>query len=75
MWFPAWTEPGCADYAVQDSVRTLVGPSVEYTYSFLRTNASGKAHMILRLNDGLKAAQVFAVRDVEMLKQDEVDSL
>ena len=51
------------------------GLSVEYMYSFLRTNESGKAHMILRLNDGPKAAQVFVVRGVEMLSQTDVDNL
>ena len=51
------------------------GLSVEYMYSFLRTNVKGTAHMILRLNDGPKAAQVFAVRGVEMLSQTDVDNL
>ncbi len=51
------------------------GLSVEYMYSFLRTNSNGTAHMILRLNDGQKAAQVFAIRGVEMLDQEAVDNL
>ena len=51
------------------------GLSVEYTYSFLRTNANGTAHMILRLNDGQKAAQVFAEKGVVMLSQTDVDNL
>lgn len=51
------------------------GLSVEYMYSFLRTNANGTAHMILRLNDGQKAAQVFAEKGVTMLSQTDVDNL
>ena len=51
------------------------GLSVEYMYSFLRTNANGTAHMILRLNDGQKAAQVFAEKGVVMLSQTDVDNL
>ena len=51
------------------------GLSVEYMYSFLRTNANGTAHMILRLNDGQKAAQVFAEKGVVMLNQTDVDNL
>ena len=51
------------------------GLSVEYMYSFLRTNDASKAHMILRMDDGQKAAQVFAMRDVEMLSQEDVDKL
>ncbi|MBR2699581.1 MAG: acetolactate synthase, partial [Clostridia bacterium] len=34
------------------------GLSVEYMYSFLRKAGDGTAHMILRLNDGARAAQV-----------------
>ncbi len=49
--------------------------SVEYMYSFLRASANGTANMILRLNDGPKAAQVFALKDVVMLSQDDVDAL
>jgi len=51
------------------------GLSVEYMYSFLRTNESGTAHMILRLNDGQKAAKVFSMKDVTMLSQEDVDQL
>ena len=51
------------------------GLSVEYMYSFLRASANGTANMILRLNDGPKAAQVFALKDVVMLSQDDVDAL
>ena len=31
--------------------------------------------MILRLNDGKRAAQVFGMKDVVMLSQEEVDNL
>ena len=51
------------------------GLSVEYMYSFLRKAESGSAHMILRLNDGKRAAQVFGMKDVVMLSQEEVDNL
>ncbi len=51
------------------------GLSVEYMYSFLRTNANGTAHMILRLNDGQKAAQVLAEKGVVMLNQTDVANL
>ena len=51
------------------------GLSVEYMYSFLRGNLAGTAHMILRLNDGAKAEQVFLAQGVEMLSQEAVDSL
>ena len=51
------------------------GLSVEYMYSFLRGNLAGTAHMILRLNDGAKAEQVFLTQGVEMLSQEAVDSL
>ena len=49
--------------------------SVEYMYSFLRASSHGTAHMILRLNDGAKAAQVFTLKDVVMLSQDDVDAM
>ncbi len=49
--------------------------SVEYMYSFLRTNANGKAHMILRLNDGHKALEAFTANGIEMLSQIDVDNL
>ena len=51
------------------------GLSVEYMYSFLRRASEANAHMILRLNDGKRAAQIFAMKDVAMLSQEEVDSL
>ena len=51
------------------------GLSVEYMYSFSRAISSESAHMILRLNDGQKAAQVFAMKNVTMLSQEEVDRL
>ena len=51
------------------------GLSVEYMYSFLRKADNGSAHMILRLNDGQKAAQVFDMKNVSMLSQEEVDKL
>ena len=50
------------------------GLSVEYMYSFLRT-AGDNAHMILRLSDNQKGAQVFQLRGVQMLSQEEVDAL
>lgn len=49
--------------------------SVEYMYSFLRAAQPGKAHMILRLSNGEKAAKVFDMRGVKMLSQEEVDGL
>ena len=51
------------------------GLSVEYMYSFFRSNEKGRALMILRLNDGARAAEVFAANNVLMLSQDEVDRL
>ena len=51
------------------------GLSVEYMYSFLRANTRGTANMILRLNDGQKAAQVFELQNVVMLSQDDVDAM
>ena len=51
------------------------GLSVEYMYSFLRTNEKGRALMILRLDDGARAAEVFSLNDVLMISQEEVDSL
>ncbi|MBR0368270.1 MAG: acetolactate synthase [Clostridia bacterium] len=51
------------------------GLSVEYMYSFLRKAGDGTAHMILRLNDGARAVQVFGMKDVTMLSQEEVDNL
>ena len=49
--------------------------SVEYMYSFLRNTGDGSAHMILRLNDGQKAAKVFAMKNVALLSQEDVDAL
>jgi len=51
------------------------GLSVEYMYSFLRKASAGTANMILRLNDGQKAAQVFSMKNIEMLSQAEIDNL
>ena len=51
------------------------GLSVEYMYSFLRTTNTQNAHMILRIDDGQKAAKVFGVQNVSMLSQEEVDKL
>lgn len=51
------------------------GLSVEYMYSFLRRASEENAQMILRLNDGKRAAQIFAMKDVAMLSQEEVDAL
>ena len=51
------------------------GLSVEYMYSFLRKAGDGVAHMILRLDDGARAAKVFGMKDVTMLSQEEVDNL
>lgn len=57
------------------SIIEQAGLSVEYMYSFLRKAGNGKAHMILRLNDGARAAQVFGMKGVTMLSQEEVDNL
>ena len=57
------------------SIIEQAGLSVEYMYSFLRNAGDGKAHMILRLNDGARAAHVFGMKDVTMLSQEEVDNL
>lgn len=57
------------------SIIEQAGLSVEYMYSFLRKAGDGTAHMILRLNDGARAAQVFGMKNVTMLSQKEVDSL
>lgn len=51
------------------------GLSVEYMYSFTRTVTAGSAYLILRLNDGQKAAQVFEMKNVAMLSQEQVDAL
>ena len=51
------------------------GLSVEYMYSFLRASKRGEAHMILRLSDGKKAADLFRMNDVHTLSQEDVDAL
>ena len=50
------------------------GLSVEYMYSFLRT-AGDNAHMILRLSDKEKGANVFREKGVRILNQADVDAL
>ena len=49
--------------------------SVEYMYSFLRATEPGTAHMILRLDDGKKAEEVFAQQGIVMLSQEDVDRM
>ena len=49
--------------------------SVEYMYSFLRAFIPGTAHLILRLDDGAKAEQIFDLHNIRMLGQKEVDAL
>ena len=49
--------------------------SVEYMYSFLRASRQGEAALILRLNDGEKAAKVFQMNNITTLSQEEVDAL
>ena len=49
--------------------------SVEYMYSFLRASTKGNAHLILRLSDGQKGAQVLELNGVKMLSQDVVDDM
>ena len=51
------------------------GLSVEYMYSFLRAAETGEAHMILRLSDGKKADDLFQMKNVKTLSQDDVDSM
>ena len=51
------------------------GLSVEYMYSFLRAFIPGTAHLILRLDDGAKAEQIFDLHNIRMLGQEEVDAL
>ena len=48
---------------------------MEYMYSFLRASIPGTAHLILRLDDGAKAEQVFDLYNIRMLGQEEVDAL
>ncbi len=49
--------------------------SVEYMYSFLRAAEQGTARMILRLDDGKKAEQIFEQKGIAMLSQEEVDGM
>ena len=49
--------------------------SVEYMYSFLRAAKPGTAHMILRLDDGKKAEEIFEKNGVVMLSQEDVDGM
>ena len=49
--------------------------SVEYMYSFLRAAEPGTARMILRLDDGKKAEEVFERCGIVMLGQEEVDQM
>ena len=49
--------------------------SVEYMYSFLRAAEPGTARMILRLDDGKKAEEVFERSGIVMLGQEEVDKM
>lgn len=51
------------------------GLSVEYMYSFLRASSGGEAHMILRMNDGKKADELFQMNNIKTLSQDEVDAM
>ncbi len=51
------------------------GLSVEYMYSFLRAAVPGTAHLILRLDDGRKAEQIFEQNGIAMLSQETVDNL
>ncbi len=49
--------------------------SVEYMYSFLRATKPGTAHMILRLDDGKKAEEIFDEHRIKMLSQSDVDKM
>ena len=49
--------------------------SVEYMYSFLRAAEPGTARMIMRLDDGKKAEEVFERSGIVMLGQEEVDKM
>lgn len=49
--------------------------SVEYMYSFLRASRPGEAALIMRLNNGEKAAKVFQMNNVRTLSQEQVDAL
>ena len=57
------------------SVIERSGLSVEYMYSFLRAATPGTAPLILRLDDGKRAEQVFEENGVAMLSQEDVDRL
>ena len=57
------------------SVIEQAGLSVEYMYSLTRSVADDNAYMILRLNDGQRAAKVFAMKNVVMHSQEEIDKL
>ncbi len=49
--------------------------SVEYMYSFQRASSQGEAALILRLNNGDKAAKLFQMNNVKTLSQEQVDAL
>ena len=49
--------------------------SVEYMYSFQRASNQGEAALILRLNNGEKAAKLFQMNNVKTLSQEQVDTL
>jgi hypothetical protein len=49
--------------------------SVEYMYSFQRASNRGEAALILRLNNGEKAAKLFQMNNVKTLSQEQVDAL
>ena len=51
------------------------GLSVEYMYSFQRASTDTDAHMVLRLSDGEKGMQVFEMRNIHTLTQDDVDAM
>jgi len=51
------------------------GLSVEYMYSLTRSVADDNAYMILRLDDGQRAAKVFAMKNIAMHSQEEIDRL
>ncbi len=44
-------------------------------YSFLRAANEAEAYMILRLSDGEKGMQMFQVRNVHTLTQEDVDAM
>lgn len=57
------------------SIIEQAGLSVEYMYSFMRASTDTDAHMILRLSDGEKGMQVFQLRHVHTLSQEDVDAM